>query len=83
MAEKVTWVCSDVTEYQANTTFDLWHDRAVLHFFTEEQQRNNYFQLVNDSVAIGGYVILAEFNLVDKVENDDDEADDDDDDDAG
>ena len=42
---------------------DVWHDRAVLHFFTEVSQQNNYFQLIRNSVKSGGFVILAEFNL--------------------
>jgi len=42
---------------------DLWHDRAVLHFFTREEQRLAYFNLLKNSVKSEGYVILAEFNL--------------------
>ena len=42
---------------------DLWNDRAVLHFFTEETQQTNYFNLLKKAVNKGGYVILAEFNL--------------------
>lgn len=42
---------------------DLWHDRAVLHFFTTENQQEAYFNLLKNSINIGGYVILAQFNL--------------------
>lgn len=42
---------------------NLWHDRAVLHFFTTEEQRLNYFSLLKKIVKVGGFVILAEFNL--------------------
>lgn len=42
---------------------DLWNDRAVLHFFTKEEQRLAYFNLLKKAVKIRGYVILAEFNL--------------------
>ncbi|SNR58923.1 hypothetical protein SAMN06265371_10697 [Lutibacter agarilyticus] len=42
---------------------DLWHDRAVLHFFTSEEQRINYFNLLKKAVKVSGFVILAEFNL--------------------
>jgi len=41
---------------------DLWHDRAVLHFFTEEEQIQEYFKLLKGAVKIGGFVILAEFS---------------------
>ncbi|MGV8947086.1 MAG: methyltransferase domain-containing protein [Lutibacter sp.] len=42
---------------------DLWHDRAVLHFFTEQDQQKTYFNLLKKVVKPKGFVILAEFNL--------------------
>ena len=42
---------------------DLWHDRAVLHFFTTEEQQKAYFDLIRKVIKPKGYVILAEFNL--------------------
>lgn len=42
---------------------DLWNDRAVLHFFTEEEDQNSYFSLLKQKVKNGGFVILSEFNL--------------------
>ena len=42
---------------------DLWHDRAVLHFFTTEEQQEAYFELLRSAVRINGFVILAEFEL--------------------
>ena len=42
---------------------DLWHDRAVLHFFTTEEQQKAYFNLIRKVISPNGYVILAEFNL--------------------
>ena len=42
---------------------DLWHDRAVLHFFTKKSDQLNYFNLLKKVVKKGGFVILSEFNL--------------------
>ncbi len=42
---------------------DLWIDRAVLHFFTDPNDQEVYFDLLKDKVKSGGFVILAEFNL--------------------
>jgi hypothetical protein len=42
---------------------DLWIDRAVLHFLTDDKDQNTYFNLLKNKVKIGGYVILAQFNL--------------------
>lgn len=42
--------------------FDLWIDRAVLHFLTEEQERLNYFQLLKEKTNPKAYIILAQFS---------------------
>ncbi|MDP3357858.1 MAG: class I SAM-dependent methyltransferase [Lutibacter sp.] len=42
---------------------DLWHDRAVLHFFTKEKNQKTYFDLLKSVLKPKGFVILAEFNL--------------------
>lgn len=63
---KVQFIVDDLTNPTALLNLknvDLWHDRAVLHFFTEGVQQQNYFNLVKKVVKIGGFVILAEFNL--------------------
>jgi len=41
--------------------FDLWIDRAVLHFLTEEEARQNYFTLLKDKTNKGAFVLLAQF----------------------
>lgn len=42
---------------------DLWHDRAVLHFFIDESHQKKYFDLLRKVVKLDGFVIFAEFNL--------------------
>ena len=42
---------------------DLWHDRAVLHFFLDQIQQDNYFNLLKSKVKDGGYVIFSEFAI--------------------
>ncbi len=62
----VQWIVDDLTSpdnlLQIGTV-DLWHDRAVLHFFTEESDQKAYFKLLNNLVSPGGFVIIAVFNL--------------------
>ena len=36
------WVVADVTRWQPDRMADLWHDRAVFHFLTEEEDRRAY-----------------------------------------
>ncbi len=42
---------------------DLWHDRAVLHFFINLNQKKTYFNLLKRKVKSGGYVIFSQFAL--------------------
>ena len=42
---------------------DVWHDRAVLHFLTETEDQNTYFELLNSKLKSGGFAILAAFHL--------------------
>lgn len=42
---------------------DLWIDRAVLHFFVEENDQKEYFKLLRSKVKKGAFVIFAEFAI--------------------
>jgi len=66
LSNKVEWIVDDLinaTLLNEIDPVDLWIDRAVLHFFTEEADQNAYFRLLKNLVHKYGYVILAEFNL--------------------
>lgn len=39
----------------------IWHDRAVLHFFTEERDRNSYLSLLKIVLKSGGFAIISTF----------------------
>lgn len=63
---QIQFVTDDLTrpaELLKLKNVDLWHDRAVLHFFTEEKQQKVYFDLLKGALKPKGFVILAEFNL--------------------
>ena len=65
-SEHVNYIVDDLTEPTTLKNIppvDLWIDRAVLHFFTDEKDQNTYFDLLKSKVKKGGFVILAEFGL--------------------
>ena len=62
-AERVTWTTEDVTTFRTDQPVDLWHDRAVLHFLTEERDRELYVQSLTESLDPAGHVIIATFAL--------------------
>lgn len=64
--DKVQFVVDDLMHSNlANTikSVDLWHDRAVVHFFTTGAEQQTYFDLLRSKVKKGGYAILATFHL--------------------
>jgi SAM-dependent methyltransferase len=63
---KVRWIMDNLTnpsQLDKLEAIDLWHDRAVLHFFCDKNDQKTYFDLVRKIVKPGGYVIIAVFNL--------------------
>ena len=61
-SHQVHWYCADITQATLpQGYFDVWHDRAVFHFLTEEAQRARYVEQVMRSVKRGGYVIMSTF----------------------
>ena len=63
-AGAVEWIAGDVTTpLLADSSVDMWHDRAVFHFLTEEPARAAYLAQVMRCVKPGGYVLVATFGL--------------------
>jgi cyclopropane fatty-acyl-phospholipid synthase-like methyltransferase len=50
-AKFVTWIVSDITEFEPKINFDLWHDRATFHFLTDPNHISKYIQTVNNCVT--------------------------------
>ena len=62
LAQQVTWIAGDITQAVLPThRYDVWHDRAVFHFLTTQEERMAYVQRVAKSVKPGGHVIVATF----------------------
>lgn len=58
----VQWLEANVLEERLPPhRFDVWHDRAVFHFLTTEQEREAYVQQVLRAVKPGGLIIVATF----------------------
>lgn len=58
----VEWVEADVTNVTLPIHgYDVWHDRAVFHFLTSQEQRQAYVAAVVRAVKPGGHVIVATF----------------------
>ena len=62
-AQKISWIEADITGFEPDRKFDLWHDRAVFHFLTDANDRKKYVKVMKRAVAPDGYLIIATFAL--------------------
>ncbi|HVM21757.1 MAG TPA: class I SAM-dependent methyltransferase, partial [Sphingomicrobium sp.] len=61
--DTVAWEVADVTRWKPSRRYDLWHDRAVFHFLTEPEAREQYRRALESGLASGGHLIMATFAL--------------------
>jgi len=52
---------ADVCEFDSGRTFDVWHDRAVFHFFAEPADQVRYRDSVIRNLSPKGFLIIATF----------------------
>lgn len=62
-ADGVSWIAQDVTTFRSAKTFDLWHDRAALHFLTRRHDRERYRETIRQALNPGGTAIIGTFAL--------------------
>ena len=55
------WIEADVTGDWTLKPMDIWHDRAVFHFLTTQEDRARYKRHLLDTLRPGGAVIVATF----------------------
>lgn len=59
-SKQVTWIVCDITDFKPDETYALWHDRAVFHFLTLENQIADYLNIVSD--AVSDYIVMGTFS---------------------
>lgn len=59
-SEKVNWIVSDITDFEPQTNYELWHDRAAFHFLTTNEQIEKYISTAQKSVT--GYLTIGTFS---------------------
>ena len=55
-----TWIVCDITDFKPDETYALWHDRAVFHFLTLENQIADYLNIVSN--AVSDYIVMGTFS---------------------
>ena len=60
-ADTVTWIAADVRCLRLPRQVDVWHDRAVFHFLSEEADQQSYLSAVRRALRAGGHLVIATF----------------------
>jgi SAM-dependent methyltransferase len=63
LADKVSWIVADITKWQPQRTWEVWHDRAVFHFLVEAAAQDAYIAALRCGTGPGSAVIMATFAL--------------------
>jgi SAM-dependent methyltransferase len=61
-ADKIKWVVSDITEFNAAEQYDFWHDRAAFHFLTTKKQVAAYLAVAQNQIAASGKMVIGTFS---------------------
>lgn len=60
--DKVTFIISDVLDFEPTEKFDAWHDRASFHFLINETDVLKYKSIVLNSLNTNGSFVLGAFS---------------------
>jgi len=62
-SSRINWIEADITKYSFKEQYDVWHDRAVFHFLTKDEDRKAYVHSLNQALKLNGHLIIATFSL--------------------
>jgi trans-aconitate methyltransferase len=60
-ASRVQWLQQDVLTFVPPRQYAVWHDRAVFHFLTGEQDQRLYTDVLRCALQTGGQLVIATF----------------------
>jgi 2-polyprenyl-3-methyl-5-hydroxy-6-metoxy-1,4-benzoquinol methylase len=55
------YIHGDLTNDLELGNFDIWHDRAVLHFLLNESERQSYVANMESCISSGGFAVIETF----------------------
>jgi len=61
LAGRVRWLVRDVLTWEPHRPWRIWHDRAVLHFFSTPIARDAYLRRLHAATTTGSIAVIATF----------------------
>jgi trans-aconitate methyltransferase len=60
-ADQVHWLTADVLSWHPQRHYQAWHDRAVFHFLTTDEHRQQYLHTLGTATASGAVAVFGCF----------------------
>ena len=57
----LSFIETDILDFNSDYKYDIWHDRAVFHFITENKSIDKYISLCNNYINRDGTLIIGTF----------------------
>ena len=57
----ISMLAADVRSNDFGRVFDLWHDRAFMHFLVTEEDQAAYLETLERALGPGGHIVIATF----------------------
>lgn len=61
-SKTVKWIVGDITEFEPTEVYAVWHDRAVFHFLTTDNDIKRYKTVLKKSMHQEGQLIVGTFS---------------------
>jgi 2-polyprenyl-3-methyl-5-hydroxy-6-metoxy-1,4-benzoquinol methylase len=61
--KSVVYIESDILEFDTESRFDIWHDRAAFHFLTKEEDIIRYVEIASKFIKPNGYLVISTFSI--------------------
>ncbi len=61
-ALRVKWIVADAATFKPTEQYDFWHDRAAFHFLTQEQEIENYIDIIQQRIKPKGILVIGTFS---------------------
>jgi len=59
---KINYIIGNLTDDLQLSGYEIWHDRAVLHFLMDKGERDAYVYNLNSAIQSGGYAVIETFS---------------------
>ncbi len=61
-SKEISWIEADVLDLDETKKYQIWHDRAVFHFLTDQESKYRYKTKLCALIQDSGYFILSTFS---------------------